>query len=358
MRRLKKIACLLLCALVLITSLNIHIYADANQEDYSSLISALQNIESQKEWVGLENVEFADFKVSAPIQTYHYTADGFVEASMYYPLLIDGVLTALAIAKADGDDVQYQITTELVDEINGVVTSTMDFAIVYDSDGCYIYDGIDFVSIYVNSEPIEQRLSITDSAVPPSAENIALSNMKRTTSLGYSSPKQARVIIVYSCSVPVVRQPNNSSWCWAASVCSIVNYKNQTNYTIENVVQNWFGVLRNSGIPYSEVQSVLRQYGLTYYDVGMPNGSLMTYNIQADYPMYASFEVSGNQHHGVVITGFNPSNSCIWLMDPESDHYVYSYYSFDYETYWYESPLTGNLLLLRYATCFYRRVAE
>lgn len=117
------------------------VYAAESKFTDTALIKALNSVEPIKEQMGINNINFSDLKIASPIKSYNYTEEGLVEGFEYYPLLYNGELKLFAIKDPKASASYYQVTDSLVNEISPYLNNEVSFALIYDSEGCYFYNG-------------------------------------------------------------------------------------------------------------------------------------------------------------------------------------------------------------------------
>ena len=293
--------------------------------DTTKIVSALQNIEQIKQDIGLADVDFEELSVAEPIYTYVYTADGFVQNNILYPLKENGILVAWAVPLEDGQTTDFQITAVLVDEVNTVLTENMAFALIYDYANCYLYDGSTYHLLKQNSLVVEGRSVLQPGADSLPDAYLQLTSINASTDLVYTPPVMTRVQTYYSCPVSVVLQTAvaESRICWAASIACIVNYKKDTSLSAVRVAQDYFETSVyddfNQGLDPGKEESILRwDYFLWYTHKGQaPSDGVISRNIREDYPIYGIFRVSNGNLHAGVISGIDIVKGTIKVMDPE-----------------------------------------
>lgn len=356
MRKTKKTICAVLAIFVFAFSFNVSAVAVTNETDYQ-LIKAINDLEFVRDEYGLTNVNFEKFEIASPIHTYQYTAAGFIESYEYYPLLIDNFLTLLAIKIANADNYLYQLTTSLVAEINRLVSLATRFALIYGCDGCYLYNGQNFIQMTQFNEEEGGRLSVSEISVLPSTANIELANMDNHVSVGYSNSLSynARVPIYYSCNVSVVFQTSegstrtNENICWAACTACIYNYKFGANITAESVARDYWDSYSDFDrtLDSTQIHLVLLAYGLPYaFKSHAPGDGVILANIRADNPLIGGFfSNSGTNGHLCVIYGINISSSYLYIMNPNSGFQTATYTAG--EGHSYVSTITGAKMILR-----------
>ena len=326
--------------------------------DTTKIVSALQNIEQIKQDIGLADVDFEELSVAEPIYTYVYTADGFVQNNILYPLKENGILVAWAVPLEDGQTTDFQITTLLVEEVNTVLTENMAFALVYDYANCYLYDGSTYHLLKQNSLVVEGRSVLQPGADSLPDAYLQLTDINASTDLAYTSPVMTRVQTYYSCPVSFVSQLTvpESQICWAASIACIVNYKKETSLSAVRVAQDYFGTSVyddfNQGLAPGKEESILRwDYFLWYTNKNqVPSDGVISHNIREDFPIFASFRVSNGGGHAVVICGIDTIKGYIKIMDPEIGFCSATVSSSGYQ--YYRSDVGLTLTLIQ-ATCRY-----
>ena len=125
-------------------------------------------------------------------------------------------------------------------------------------------------------------------------------------------------------SVPVIRQPSGSNWCWAASMASVVNYELGTTYTCTGMAYNYTTNTSEFSNLYTIQSRLNEDFSLIYYSV--TNGDMLTVlnSIGEGHPLIGSFfyQIPGTNYslgHAVVIRGINLESLYISIMDPSPD---------------------------------------
>ena len=352
---MKKVTCLVLALFMMLLAFNLSASATVlNNAEHDAIITSLRNIEDAKADFGLQNVNFESMCVSKPIHTYIYTNNGLEENYEYTPLLINNRLVALAIKLVGESGFAYQITTNLVEELSPHITSNNAIALIYDSDGCYIYNG-ELIQIFANASKNASRLSISD------ATSLSFDGLKRVkadtiTSLNYSSTNNSSRAgsVILTCPVTYVPQTHTKT-CWAASIACILNYKFGTSYTDTNIAQAYWGStvqeVYNRGVSPAITENILSSYGLNYIVRDGPiNLNYLADSLRNDYPVEAGFSIENspdeNDAHAVVIYSYHIMSSYIYVMDPEyGSQYVPAPAAGNFD-YWYVSAFSGSLLVL------------
>lgn len=353
---LKKLWCVFL-VVVILCSLNTNVLAEIRTSDStnSKIISALNATEYIKNEIGLSDVNFEEIYIATPIMAYDYTTNGFEVNRIFYPLLFNNELVAFAVSIDEGGSA-YQITTLLVSEINAVINENTEFAIVYDANGCSIYDGTAFTRLVSSSESDNMRISLDETSIQIECVGILLTNISQSSLLGYTSNTGHQTFsttaIYYSCDVDYVTQLPSKTNCWAAAVACIVNYRKGQDYTATDVADNHLEYYGNS--IYNMPGILKNGYNVSSYEVynDVPSDGLILNNIKNDYPLYASFTSSNGGSHAVVIHAINVIAGYIYIMDPEFGFTSYTYVS-STGKYQYVSTYSGATMTLYRACCRY-----
>lgn len=292
----------------------------------SQIVSALRSAENYKGDLGLSDVDFSDITVANPLQTYYYTDSGLDEGIVWYPLKAEGELVAFAIEVAEG---KFVIDTDLVEEINKVITDTSSFAIIYDEDSCSLYDGVTLSRLATNAKLATERGDLQAVAdLAPYASRIDRTGIAVSSSVGYT-PAVARSSTYYGCAVANTPQVY-SNLCWAACVAAIANFKRGTSWTAASLAQNYYGSTSpsvfNEKLSNTLLDDVLRSYTSCsyYYYSSFPSSGLITRNVGGGYPMVGAIFLadtgspgtSVSCEHVVVMRGIETLDNSVSIMDP------------------------------------------
>ncbi len=301
-------------------NMNIGIVADTlEQEKIDGILDALYCTEYLKDKIGLSNIDFEQVTYSDSIMAYEYTEEGIVFKFELIPLLFESELFGWVIKKDDG---KYQFSTDLIDEVRSVGIGDKSFAIIYDSNTCYMYDGSVLYSLIQISEVFDNRI-LLESPQELEPYSVSLNYIGGSYELQYSaSVYNMRTPVYYECSVPFVSQNPPSKICWAASIASIVNYLKGTSLTAKSVAQNWYGSTiyseYNKGLSIGLQDDVLSEYGVSYtHKSQTPSDTVLFNNIYNGYPVLGTFISGNNSYHDCVIYGINATGGYLYLMDPE-----------------------------------------
>lgn len=314
----------------------------------NALFDALDYVEAQKDFLGLEHVDFSGLFIGTPISVYEYLETGIEECGSVYPLLYNGEVVALA---------QYSRNTGLQISVDVLANKLNDYlddsiSLIYDANGAFVYNGemlsqyaeftdqagtrADIVGDLQLYSSLSNATNTMDSVFHMESDTVSLTEVGEAVPLGYT-PSAARTPY-YLCDVDLVLQGTDGNICWAACIACIVNYKNGRSYTAAQMARNIAIRLGESGTNYNVSRDwpyyddYLAYYGLnySYESSAKPNQLFVVTQIANDNPFitkYVQKDASGNlqnDSHAVVVCGADVMSDYITLMDPDSGFYTVS----------------------------------
>lgn len=276
----------------------------------TSIINELSMSEQDKASIGMSNVDFSNLYISRKIPVYEYTNNGFTEFSNIYLLLENNEIVTVMY---EVEETRYQIMPNLAIDIRQ--TGATNIALIYDINGCHLYDGLKIITLGNTNMIVEGRADLTE-AEELELSKLALVNIAETQKLNYiSNTVNTRSQANYMCSVSYVTQLPDDKICWAATLACIVNYVKGTSLTAKQVAKAKNGATDyNHGLYDKTMNS---EYNMNYkYHNYKPSDNVMLTNIKNGYPIYGSFTWT-NGRHAVTIYGINVLAGCIMIMDPK-----------------------------------------
>ena len=299
--------------------------------------------------MGISYVDFTALKIGNKIRIYDYTLEGVVETRYMYPLLYQNSLIALAINIENDDTPQYQITTSLVKNIKENVNNSEDFALIYDNEGCYLFDGESIVKLVDSTIYVEGRSNLLFDFKTIDFSNIILEEIGNGNYLGYEATPIARTQTYYSCNVSYVTQLPYQNLCWAASTAMVINCLTNSNYVTTDIVVQYYGSIIDQGLPDGDEIYILLDHGITYtHNLDPIADNVIFTNIRNGYPMCASF-ISGYSMHMSVIYAVNITAGYFYVIDP-----LCGMCTANSNTQQYYNSYANTTLTLDHATCKYR----
>lgn len=274
-------------------------------------------------------------QIGSCVNGYEYVEGEYKEIIHYYPLFYNNNLIAFTLSL---DGTHYQLETKLAKEINKI--NIRKCALIYAAEGCYLYDGISFNLLMIYDIPNNHRMCLNREI--ENAE-IELCDLHQKEELRYVQTPRARIQTYYSCNVPYVSQLPYNKICWAATIATVSNYLNGTNYTAEQIAKAYYGDNFNDYVSIQTLASLMsNNYNLDYTYQACLLGSTVIYNnIVNGYPVVGSCiyrkgsVVEGA--HAITIFGVNIVSGYIVLMDPSmgsltvyasgTEAYTYSYWN-------------------------------
>lgn len=123
------------------------------------------------------------------------------------------------------------------------------------------------------------------------------------------------------------------NWCWAASAAMIGNYENGTSLTMQDVVTNVKGSLRDEGATTYEEKKALR-YALPGKEIKTLQKNQIKFDTFAWYanknhPVFATvqFYTLEPNFHALVYLGYDRETESVQVIDPAFNHPEYIEYS-------------------------------
>ena len=348
---MRRIVSLVLVIALCVSCLALRGFATENEEVESGIVEALRSVEPIKEQLGLSSVDFEQVTTSNHIFAYDYTNTGCVYNAELIPIKYDDELIGWVVIKAvSANDYIYQFSTVFVEEINKNLDALTEFAIIYDAQSCYLYNGVDLIKLWDTSITVATRVEVTEESLIDAG--VVLNSIDINENLEYTScVSNARTSSIISCNVGFVSQNPPSYLCWAASAACIINYIRGTNHDAITIADNWVGSGDlNRPLTVGLEDDVLLLHGVYYtYRYQVPSEPVILRNISDGYPILATFFTSDYTWHDVVIYGINVLSSRIYIMDPEYGFTSTPYT--EYVGYVYENLSEGVTLTLERATC-------
>jgi hypothetical protein len=323
--------------------------------------AALDYITPEKALYGLSDVDFESLSIGNPILAYEYVDSELAPLSFrMYPLTNDdndGELVALAIKQDNAEFVS--ITTALVEQIKEQISSDDAFALVYDSEACYIYTQDGLAQLCESAQITESRDEVSGQSV--TLEAGALHSYEAACAIGFESASlvQGASIngnILYAgssdyISLPVsaVSQNPPSNVCWAASVACIGNYLTSgTDFGAQAVALNLrpYGAWDLEATPQQALNCLSNIYSISYtYYSSAPSVSTVNLSINSGRPLYSRWSRT-NGSHACVIYGCSVSYLIMSIMDPESGFTSAGVVSATNYNYTYVSAYSGTTYTL------------
>lgn len=312
-----------------------------------AICEAIQYVASDTTSYGFSEANFENLQIAAAIPAYEYKNGVFNQIWEYYPIIDGNHIVALAINVFDD---KYTIETSLAKNIDQIGFS--DIALIYDSQGVYLYNGYDVVLLGYSGIIAPERDTMDLCSDDVAFSRISTADITKTMSLGYI---ENRDLLgppnYYSCGVSYVPQAPYSNLCWAATVACIKNCLSGTTLTAGDVSMAYFEtsyVVDSTASP-SQVASFMQIIYSMSYTFGnyVPSDSVLVTNISNGYPIYGSFAYSGG-YHATTIYGVNAITGYISVMDPT---YGVATALRNGTTYTYVNSYSGFTLSLSRAIC-------
>lgn len=347
---MKKFISFILSICLIYSMFGISSYAfDSNSinDNFEKVADELYAFANCKDLINLSGINFSELYIEEPINIYSYKNNTINKIGYAYFVCLNNSIANVVYEHNDS----YQIMTTL-----GTTLKNLEIpekcAIIYDSFGCYLFDGIEF-STLCEFESIDSFESSIITAPQTKKSEIIIKTRSKKYQLT-SNNLMSRGAFDYSyCNINYVSQKPYNNLCWAACIAMINNYINNTSLTAKIVAQNYYNSTSNfnkSLNPTKIVKCMNNTYNLGYtYHTYAPNDSVISSNIKKGYPIIGGFSLD-NQFHAVVIYGSNLIDGKIVIMDPANGSITCSIKNGSYS---YTYPGTSDVLTLTKAIAKY-----
>lgn len=324
--KLKRCLSLVLSFTLLIPILCVSTFAeDQTDRAISAIQDVIENISSEKEYYGFENVDLSSLWVGDIIPTYLVENNTLIPSTGmdYYPILDDaGTLISLAIVTSGSDKNFANISLELVSLINQQIENNSNerIALIFDREGAYYWNGTNLFLLtsyesnykimersYVTNVPSEIFKSISTSKI---LKNRHMNLSERIHPLGFEDDS------AYT-DAPVKRQPSGSDWCWAGCMASIVRKVKGADYdyTCEEMAK-LYTTDRKERATSQDIQRRLRDsFNMMVWIYETNDLTKLFENLCRDRASCARFKRSVGSHF-VVIRGIDFGADTFSFMDP------------------------------------------
>lgn len=299
----------------------IYSYDDA----YEAISTELSSFAGCKNLIGLDNVDFTSLYIAEGVNVYEYCETGFVKIAMLYPVLENNKIVTVSYTN-DGE--MYQFMTVLGTAIQNTGYNS-GFAVVYDIDGCYLFDGNNFTLLLSSDNRIVSRKAVEEATITEknTLRTVSL-NIKRALSVEPMSTSARGASDYKYCNVKYVTENPDKKICWAASIAMISNCVKGTSLTAQDVAKRYY-IGESNYDDYVEptlIPDVMNSvYGLNYsLHRSQASEGVISTNINNGTPLYATFslkEIIGGTDRtnlACVIYGVNIIEGIIIVMDPRN----------------------------------------
>ena len=318
---------------------NFEIYANTNcTEMYQSRYEKLlQEIKNKSEFViknnyddilsiadeslmelGLKNLEVNQLKVEKPYIIYSF--DSKCNEIYYYPVsdcLSDKIVFCIQVIDNNGEW-SYDIGTEYVEILNKLQYKSHNYIFytyenkifvddgneLYNLDGSYVERKKSYLLKMNMNKKIDYIIKGINIKNDTNSGNISCEIADKATYTPEFLNTASNVVV---CGLSNQQGQGKYGLCWAASVATIVNYRNGTAYTAKNVADR-MGIEYNTGGTLENASLALNLYGVMYKAIyNQISWTLVKKNIDQKRPIYVAATSSGNGH-AVACFGYKVNN--------------------------------------------------
>ncbi len=274
----------------------------------------------------VDNTDYADITVGRGIPNYIYTEDGFEPFRTFFPVFSGDKLIAIA-AENSGTGL-FNLDTALAKQIEQYVDNTTEFALVFDQQFCYLFNGNEWIMLieYPYFDPDD---AVLNTNVRIDTSNITLNSFEERVELSIFSENEYNTLGLlsdiniedfprYQCTIDNPVRQTGDDTCWAASIATIINFRQGKFLTDVDVAKKYYGDNYDQGLSVSKGPTVLSMYGITNYNNDSnPNGVQLANNISLQYPVYANFKIVGTNYHACVANAIDFNFKYLNVWDPD-----------------------------------------
>ena len=343
----KRILSLLLAVCMLFPGNSYLAKAESNEKE--GIIEAMVEILPNKEMFGLGDVDFFTLQVGSAIQVYNYVNESFVFSRNAFPLFSGNELVGI-LYSLEGS--RYQFMTGLADKIRE--TNSANVAIVYDSEGCNVYNGQNFIRI-IEADCIDTNKSVLPEELDSlDCGSINLTDLSVHSDLGLANVPVVCSEVDFCLNVPQVLQGSYLNLCWAASIATVVNYKLNEHYTCMSMAVECQGsesdIASMTHVIEGYIQNYLPCYSLSNtIEPIYPSFTVMRNNLAANNPIFSSFRNQFGGHHNTVMVGYTGVGN-LYILDPKVAGLTVAFYRSG-DQYVYLSSDDNSELILSHMIC-------
>ncbi len=307
------------------------------------MIDLLTDAQKEADLYGISGVKNRTYIIGEEIPIYEYLENGScsrLEISLYPVICDDTEIVSLFWVDQSDDDYYVQLSTDYVSEINSYVEKDDKVCLIYDKSNLYILSNDNLTSICSFEADNSSRGKLNAKSLD---NKIDMGEFGEQIELYVPLKLRATSKSCYL-AVPLIKQPEDTTYCWACAMASIINYVKSTSYTALNIT----GYVGTTNAQTTGAVTVyLKNYGLYYSNASYTQltSSTVLSNLKGGYPIYARFTHSGNGH-AVVIRGINTAGSTFSVMNPNPTTSSYTSGTYSGTTWKFISTYSGNTMKL------------
>lgn len=295
----------------------------------------LSSVVQEKEYYGLENVDYKEVEIGKKILTYQLINGELCTKDLYFVPIIDKgkIVSLFYVFKNDRGEICVQLSNDLVGMLNKYAADKA-FAIIYDDFGVYLYTETelrllgkselntqeDTLSVAKTDNSLQLVINISETEFEQiNCQNVVLNytlNIEEYTS-DLTVPYADNWVSSYL-PVEIIQQPSGTSICWAIAITSIANYIYDGDWTYSQIVQ-LFTMGVDVGQTISQVISNFNAHfeaDYTYKVATTLDPQFVLEQLMDRYPLYGAFMSTSGNGHAVVIRGVSTLANSFSVMNP------------------------------------------
>lgn len=309
----------------------------------------------------IDTEELEEVSIGTPYIVYD-VVDSVQEEIYHYPIINDnnGDIVLMVDVMGTTDGWHYDISTENVSRLNDIDYVNQDY-IFYGVAGNIVAENADAREQIAGNDINIAIKSFESSGLCDKVDTISerIDDLQKTDTdiqveEGLKATYTPQVVDVEigtgkKCELYNRQTQGKYGLCWAASIATIANYLNGTNYTATQIA-NTEGIGYDDGANSTQALKAMHDFGVPYYiDGGTLSWSDIKSKTISKTPIYM-VSVSSNSAHATVLYGYknkngtqyiamwNPGTAWVGATEVVEFNGASTTFSYDDNTYtWYES---------------------
>lgn len=325
-RRFKKIFSLILVISMLVGGIPAlaanDIKMTTNDNDIVNAIEhVIESIYFEKEYYGFGDCNLSELSIGTEVPNYEVINNNLVENNdiSYYPILDKyGEIISVAAIAYDGGQPKAYLSCDLVPALKETQIG-QGIALVYDRQGVYCWNGEKATLIESNNMPggVTYRndiANVSDATLQNTVTRCVVVSTSLNIEIPDAEPHGYGDNAAYV-SVPVKRQPSGRSWCWAASMASIIQHETGTSFTCTQIANRYNASDDQTESIYTVQTRLRNDFSLSYTLRSDRYLTSLLNSLGRGHAVYSSFK-SNAGGHAVVIRGIDFGSKLFSIMDP------------------------------------------
>lgn len=292
------------------------------RQKLDSILEVSRNLNKE---LHIDVSELDDVSIGTPYMVYDI-ADTEQDEIYHYPIVNDknGNVVLLVNVMGTTDGWHYDISTQDTSKLNALDYADKDY-IFYGTEGNIIAENLETQKQFLgNSSTMKMedfRYSEFDEkvdAISSRMDELQKANLNIPAKQNLKAKYTPQVIDVEvgtgkKCKLYNKQAQGNYGLCWAASIATIANYLNGTNYTAKQIADRE-GICYNEGADNTQALKAMADFGVPYDKVGgtLPWSEIKSKTVSKT-PIYMVAE-SKEDAHATVLYGYKNKNGTQYIV--------------------------------------------